>query len=77
MHDRFFAEISAFELAAYAAFVHDEHAVRHAEHFFHFAGGGEDRHAIGREFLHQAIDLFFGADIDAARRFVEQQDAWS
>ena len=55
--------------------MHDQRAVGHAEDFLHFAGDKQDRHALAGEFLHEAVDLLLRADVDAARGFVEQQQA--
>ena len=41
------------------------------------AGGEHDRHPVGGERSHQPVDLGLGADVDAARRLVEQQHARS
>ena len=34
----------------------------------------DDRLALGRELVEQAVDLLLGADVDAARGLVEDQD---
>ena len=53
--------------------MHHQHAVAHAEDFFHFAGGEQDRNALGGEFFHQAVDFLLGPDIDASGGLVEEQ----
>ena len=56
------------------ALAQHQHAVAHGQDFRQLGG----RHQHGRTFLgqvaHQGVDLGLGADVDAARRFVEQKD---
>ena len=65
--------LGARELRDDAALAHDQHAVAHAEHFGQFAGDHQDGDALRGEFAHQPMDLRLGADVDAARRLVEDQ----
>jgi hypothetical protein len=58
------------------AFVEDEDAVGEAEDFFEVAGDDEDGGAGGGEGFDEGIDFAFCADVDAAGRFVEDDDAW-
>ena len=67
------AELGAGQLAGDAAFVHHERAVGQADDFFHLAGREQDGDALAGQLVHEFIDFFLRADIDAARRLVEQQ----
>ena len=64
----------ACQLAGDAALAHDEDAVAHVEDLRQLRRDHQDRHAVGGELVHQAVDLGFGADVDAARRLVHDQD---
>jgi hypothetical protein len=55
--------------------VHDQDAVAHAENLFQIAGDHEDGHAFLGEAVHEGIDLALGADVDAARWFIEDEDS--
>ena len=50
-------------------------AVAHAEHFGHLRGDHQHGDALTGEFRDQAVDLGLRADVDAAGRLVEDQDA--
>ena len=64
----------ARELAGDPALVHDQHAVGHPEHLGQLGGDHQHREALARELGHQAVHLGLGADVDAARRLVDDQD---
>ena len=73
-HDFFLAGLGTREFADETAFVHHIDAVAHAEQFRHF--GRDHQHAftfVGQR-VDDRVDLVFGPDIDAARRFVENED---
>ena len=55
--------------------MHHQRTVGHAEHFLEFARHKQNGHAVGGELFHEPVHFAFGADIDAARGFVEQQYA--
>ena len=57
-----------------AAFGHHHDPVTDAKHFRQFARNHQDRDAVFNQLAHDRVDLGFGADIDAARRLVEDQD---
>ena len=59
---------------AAAAAQHDD-AIAKAEQFRHFARGDEHAEPLGGELAHARVNLALGADVDAARRLVEQQQA--
>ena len=52
-----------------------QHPVGDMDELGQVAGIEQDRVALGGEVAHQLEDLALGADVDAARRVVEQQDA--
>ena len=53
--------------------VHHRNAVAHPQHLFHVARDHQDRDAPVREAAHQLVDLRLRADVDPARRLVEDQ----
>ena len=57
------------------AAIHHQHPVAHAEHFRQFARDHQDGHAFASKLAHQLMDFRLGADIDAARRLVHDEDA--
>ena len=65
--------IGARDHVGNAPCAHDENAVAHAEHFGQLAGDHQDRHALPNQFAHDGMYFRFRADIDAARRFIEDQ----
>ena len=56
---------------------HDQHPVAHAEHLGQIAGDHQHREALPRQLVHELVDLDLGADVDAARRLVEDQEPGS
>ena len=72
--DGLLAQILALELSGDPSLAHDEHAIGDRR----ISGSSEettiDRLALGGEPLDQAVDFGLRADVDAARRLVEQQD---
>ena len=50
-----------------------DHAIGHAEHLGQLARDHEDRDALVREIREQPVHLGLGADVDAARRLVDDQ----
>src|ERR1700710_225473 len=63
----------AVQLAALASFAENDDAIAEADDFGQLRADDDDRQALARELTDDAIDLHLGADIDAARRFVEDQ----
>ena len=55
------------------AFAHHHDAVGDADDLRQFGADDQHRRAVLREFVDDAVDLRLGADIDAARRFVQDQ----
>src|SRR5690348_9405433 len=68
------AEPTPFKKTADAALMHDGDAVADADHLLHVAGNHQDRHARIGEIAEHFIDLVLGADVDAPRRLVEDED---
>src|SRR5690606_25703190 len=61
------------QFAGDPALRHDDDPVAHAEHLGQITGDHEHRGARGRQFVDQLVDLDLRADVDAARRLVEDQ----
>ena len=72
---RALGDLGADELAHDRAVVQHEHAVAAADQLVIVGGVEEDRRAGVGEAAQQLVDLLLGADVDAARRIVEQDDA--
>src|SRR6185503_3746883 len=70
-------ELDTGEFAHDAAVIHDGDAVAAADQFVVVGGIEQDRCAIVGELTHEAVKLLLGADVDAAGRVVEQNDARS
>ena len=74
MHDADLIGRGAVKKSGHATFVHDHDAITHAENLRHFGRNHEDSKTLASEFGDQPVDLRLGADIDAARRLVKDQD---
>ncbi len=72
-HDGSLGELCARQFAGDAAFVHHDRAVGQADDFFHLAGREQNGDALAGQLIHEFIDFFLRADVDAAGRLVEQQ----
>src|SRR5271166_2153967 len=77
LHDRHLIGVLAVDDAGHAPLVHDENAVAHAENLRQLRGNHQDRDALRGEFGDELVDLGLSADVDAARRLVEDEDAWA
>jgi hypothetical protein len=73
-HDGFFGGLLAGQLARDAAAVHDEDAVGEAQDFLQLAGYEHDGGAAGSQASDQLVDFGLGADVNATRGFVHQED---
>ena len=60
--------------AGQPSLAHDRDAVAETQNFGQFRGDDDDGAPFGGEAVEQLVDLALGADIDAARRLVEDQD---
>ena len=74
MHHGFGGGVLARQVGGDPALADDQDAVGHAEHLGQLAGDHQDRHALPRELGQQAVHLGLGADVDAARGLVDQDD---
>ena len=63
----------AGQLADDPAFGHDEHPVAQVRQFLGLGGYDEHRHALARKVADQTMNFGACADVDAARRFVENE----
>ena len=55
---------------------HHQHAIGQQEQFGHFRADHDDAKPLLGELKDQPIDFLLGADVDAAGRLVQEQDAW-
>ena len=62
------------QLADEAALVHHVDAVAHAEQLLHFGRDHNDRPPLRGECRDELIDLFLGADVDATRWLIDDDD---
>src|ERR1700681_77129 len=74
-HDALGSGRAAVAKAPRSSLVQHQHAVREAEELGKLRRDEDDAQAPGHEAADQVVDLARGADVDAARRLVEQQDA--
>lgn len=61
------------EIARDAAGIHDQHAIAHAEDLGQFRRHHDDGHAAIGQVEDHLVDVVLGADVHAARRFVQDQ----
>src|SRR6185312_16303168 len=73
-HDLFLAGFPGRHLADHSAFVHHVDAVADAEQLRHLGGDDDDALPLLRQPRDDGVDLELGADVDAARRLVKDQD---
>src|SRR4051812_13732281 len=73
-HDFFLGCLGPVELADKDAGVHDADAITDPQQFRHFRRDHDDGLSGIGQFIDDAIDLVFGANIDTAGRFVQDQD---
>ena len=73
--DRLFGEVLALKGRGDPPLAHDQDAVGHAQDLRQLGRDDDHRATLGGEAFDQGVDLGLGADIDAARRLVEQEDA--
>ncbi len=72
-HQGVLARVGAGQLADDAPRAKDEDAGREVEHLGHLARDQHDGTACGGELVDERVNLRLGADVDAARRLVEDQ----
>ena len=74
VHDFFRIGLRNFQISGDMPFAHHQHAVAHAENFRQFGGNQQDRLACGGQIVEQRVDFSLGADIDATRRLIDDQE---
>src|SRR5881296_720749 len=74
LHDLFLRGLAARQLAGDAALAHHEDAVAQAQHLGQLRRDHDDGLALRGQRVEQLVDLGLGADVDAARRLVEEKD---
>ena len=73
-HDRGGARLGVRQIGDRAPVAQHEHAVRALDDFLELGGDHQDAEALVGELADQRLDLGLGADVDAARRLVEDQE---
>ena len=73
-HQNFLRRVVAGDLAGDAALAHRDDPVRDRENFRQFGRDDDDGDAGLRHLDQEIVDLDLGADVDAARRLVDDQD---
>jgi hypothetical protein len=73
-HDRLFRHRLAFDRACNRALADHQHPVAETQKLRQFRRDDDDADAGAREIAQQPVDFRFGANIDAARRLVHQDD---
>jgi hypothetical protein len=73
--DVFLGDLAGAEFGGDSALAHHEHTVREADHLGQFGRNDEDGPSFAGEAFDQGVDLGLGPDVDAAGRFIEQEDA--
>ncbi len=73
--DGFFAELVAAEFSRDSAVAHHEHTVGYPQHLGELGGDYDDAVPVGGKVFDQMIDFGFGADVDAAGRLIEKENA--
>src|SRR5271170_4568709 len=56
------------------AIAHDDHAVAEADRLLQGVGGQDDREALGGDGADELVDFLLGADVEAARRVIEDEN---
>ena len=75
LHDRLLVHVVALDLAGDPALVQHQYAVADADQFRQFRRDRDDAHALVGEVAQYRVDLRLGADVDAARRLVDEEHA--
>ena len=65
--------LAAIEDRHLPALAHDQHAVAHRQHLGQVGRDHDDADPLGGELVDHCVDLRLGADVDAARRLIEDQ----
>ena len=72
-HDPFLGCLPRREVGGDRALVHNDDAIAHGQYLRQIRRDHHDRHALARELAEQRMDFRLGADIDAARRLVDDE----
>src|SRR5690606_5357136 len=75
VHDRLAGDPLARKLRDMAAVAHHDHAVASGNQLVEFGRYEEDCHSLPRDLMDEAQDFGMRADVDAARRLVEDKEA--
>ena len=75
LHDRLLVHVVALHLAGDPALVQHQYAVADADQLRQFRRDRDDAHALVGEVAQDRVDLRLGADVDAARRLVDEEHA--
>ena len=75
LHDRLLVHVVALDLAGDPALVQHQYAVADADQFRQFRRDRDDADALVGEVAQDRVDLRLGADVDAARRLVDEEHA--
>ena len=73
LQDRRLVDVGPRQFGGDPASRHDEHAVGEPDQFRHLRRDQDDTDAACRQLVDQPVDLGLGADVDAARRLVEDE----
>ena len=73
LHDRLLVHVVALDLAGDPALVQHQDAVADADQFRQFRRNRDDADALVGEVAQDRVDLRLGADVDAARRLVDEE----
>ena len=74
LHDRFLRRLGARDIGGEPALRHHEDAVAEREELGQLGGDQEDGAALRGELADHLVELGLDADVDAARRLVEDED---
>src|SRR5436190_16946649 len=74
LHDLDLIGFGAIEEPGHPPLVDDHDAIAHAENLRHLRRDHHDGDPLAGELAYEAMDLRLGADVDAARRLVEDED---
>ena len=72
--DFFLCRFVVVQFSGDLTFVDNEDAVAHADNFRQFGGDHDDGDALRGQFVHEIVDVALGADVDAACRFIHDDD---
>ena len=74
VHDRRYRELGERDLGHLPAIAHDNDPIGVTHQLLQFRGDDQQRQTIGAESFNQANNFRVGADVDAAGRFIEDQE---